>query len=81
MPRFYFHVTGHAPDDEGLELESLAVAKCEAVETTGRIICDTASTFWDTKELQMTVMNASGLILFVLNFIGTEAPIAQAAHS
>ncbi|HEX8641699.1 MAG TPA: hypothetical protein VF704_11180 [Allosphingosinicella sp.] len=76
MPRYHFHIDGDHPshDDEGTELHSLAVAKCEAIRMAGRIICDAAASFWDRAEWSMTVTDANGLTLLHLGIVGTEAP-------
>lgn len=78
MPRFHFNIEDNSTRDlEGVELESLAVAKCEAVKTAGNMICEAANEFWDHSEWNMTVCDESGLTLFALHFMGTEAPAAR----
>jgi hypothetical protein len=83
MPQYFFHIedglTGR--DDEGTELEDLAVAKCEAVKLAGQMICDSAGEFWGKEEWRMTVSDASGLTLFSLHFVGIEAPAAGARRN
>jgi hypothetical protein len=75
MPRYFFHVTnGVDRDTEGVDLPTLAQAKCEAVKAAGEILCEESSAFWASKEWGMTVTNADGVTLFSLSFIGTEAP-------
>ena len=73
MPRFYFH-TDDGPDLEGQELESIVVAKCEAIRTFGKIVCDDAETFWDRAEWTMMVTDDRGLSLFQIHIVGTDAP-------
>ena len=73
MPRFYFHVEG-SPDNLGLELPSIAQAKCEAARYAGHLLCDAADSFWETAELTMRVANESGLVLFTVTISGTDAP-------
>lgn len=82
MPRYYFNIdNGQAiPDVKGIELKNLAAAKCEAIQMAGRLICDAAATFWDRAEWSMTVTDATGLTLFRLEIMGTEAPAAQLTH-
>lgn len=75
MPRYFFHVEGH-PDDLGMELPTIARAKCEAVRYAGQLICDQAEDFWDAREFTLTVSDESGLTLFSLVLVGTEAPAA-----
>ena len=76
MPRYFFHVDDGIPvrDDEGTELEDLAVAQCEAVKLAGQMICDSAGTFWNSQEWTLTATNESGLTLFCLHLLGVEAP-------
>ena len=79
MPRYFFHIDdGKSPRDiEGVELANLAEAKCEAVKTAGRLICDAAGDFWDRSEWNMNVTDRSGLTLFALHFMGVEAPAGR----
>ena len=79
MPRYHFNVDNGAvlPDPDGTELDSLAAAKCEAVKTAGRMICDAAGEFWDSAEWVMTVTDDAGLTLFTLQIVGTESPATQ----
>ena len=80
MPRYFFHVEDdiRAQDDLGIELETLAQAKCYAVRFAGQLICDSAGTFWDSGGWQLTASDDTGLILFVLQFNGIDAPVIQA---
>jgi len=73
VPRYFFNVD-EALEKEGLEFDSLADAKCEAVRYAGQLICDGASEFWDSADFSLTVTNDKGLILFTLRLIGIEAP-------
>lgn len=73
VSRFFFHVEG-GPDDLGLELPSVAHAKCEAARYAGHLLCDAADTFWETSELTMRVANEAGLVLFTVTISGTDAP-------
>jgi hypothetical protein len=80
MPRYFFHIEDHSPvqDDEGIELDSLADAKCAAVKLAGQHICDAAGTFWDVQEWKLTATDEDGLTQFSLHFIGIEAPVIRA---
>jgi len=80
MARYFFHIEDGiiAQDEDGIELETLTDAKCEAVKLAGQHICDAAGTFWDKKEWRLTATDGNGLTLFALEFIGTEAPVIQA---
>lgn len=72
MPRYTFDVEGGP--SATVELPSLADAKCEAVRYAGRLMCDSADSFWDARDFQMIVSNDEGLALFSLHMIGTDAP-------
>ena len=82
MPIFYFDVDDGEPAllCEGQDLESLAVAKCQAVQMAGRIICDAAQDFWERAELTLTVSDSHRLTMFTLQIIGTEAPVLQGSQ-
>jgi hypothetical protein len=78
MPTYFFRVDEPNPRlaGEGALLRDMAEAKCEAVKLAGQILCDEAATFWDRRELSLTVTDESGLTLFQLLVIGTEAAAA-----
>ena len=71
--RFHFHVDGD-DDLDGTELNSVAAAKCEAVKLAGRMLCESASEFWDSTGFMMIVTDGRGMVLFTLDFVGIEAP-------
>jgi hypothetical protein len=79
MPKFHFNIDdgASAPDVDGTELKSFAVAKCEAMQMAGRIICDAAESFWDQERWTMTVTDEDGLTLLTLDIVGVEAPAGQ----
>jgi hypothetical protein len=74
MPRYYFHVMdGHASiDREGLELEGLAQARAQAVQTAGEIIRDSGARFWNGTEWLMTVCDSVGTTVFSLRFTARD---------
>ena len=79
MSSFIFQVEGGPK--QAAQAESLADAKCKAVRYAGQIICDRANQFWDTADFKMSVTDDEGLVLFTLQFVGTEAPaIRQVAR-
>lgn len=80
MPRFHFNTQGQR-DEDGQILPSLEVAKCEAIKLAGRIICENAERFWAEEEWVMTVTDETGLSLFQLQIIATEAPVIRALDS
>lgn len=83
MPRFFFHTnnpdSGH--DATGIEFDSVASAKCEAVRYAGRLLCDTADQFWNSADFEMTVTDEKGLILFTMRLVGTEAPALRTGQA
>jgi hypothetical protein len=80
MRRYYFH-TDSKRDLNGSYLPSLAEAKCEAMATAGRMICDQAVKFWDAAEWRLTVSDENNLTLFQLNVIGTDGPSTRASSA
>jgi len=72
MASFIFRVDGGP--DRVAEAEDVAEAKCQAVRYAGELICDSADRFWDTADFRMDVTDPQGLVLFTLQFVGTEAP-------
>jgi hypothetical protein len=81
MPRYSFHVDdGSSPDDDGVEVADIAVAKCEAVKLAGQLVCEAAGEFWGKKDFGVTVANAAGLTLFSLRFVGSEAAAMPCAN-
>jgi hypothetical protein len=79
MRRFHFNTNG-LRDEEGHELSSLAVAKCEAIKLAAGIICEQAGEFWDKAEWSMTVTDENDLTLFQLQVIGTESPAIRVPY-
>ncbi|MGZ2412868.1 uncharacterized protein DUF6894 [Sphingomonas sp. F9_3S_D5_B_2] len=81
MPRYHFNVDDDQShrNEEGVELPSLAEAKCQAVRYAGNLICDRSGDFWDRGEFAMTVTDENGLMLFSLQFIGTDAPAIRSS--
>ena len=77
MARFFFHVESNH-DQEGFELSSIADAKREAAIYAGRLLADTADTFWPNAELTVSVADETGLTLFTIAVNGTDAPVIRA---
>ena len=76
MPRYHFHLQDGAIhlDETGMELEDVAAAKCQAVDLAGKMLCDSSGSFWDADQWRMTVSDDTGLTLFTLAMLGTDAP-------
>lgn len=74
MPRFFFHIhDGHDfPDREGTELPDFAAVRREAIQTSARVLKDSAD-YWDGTEWRMNVMDDAGQLVLRLTF-------AAAAH-
>ena len=78
MPAFFFNVQGdHAPG-EAVELPSIAEAKATAIRYAARLLSNSATTFWDSGQLSISVTDQSGLILFTIEVLGNEAPAIRA---
>ena len=84
MPRYFFHTNHPAErclqDDEGLDFPSIHEAKCQAVVYAGQLLCDAKEHFWDRADFELTVTDATGLILFSMRILGTEAPAIRTFH-
>ncbi len=76
MPRFFFNVHDgvEMPDLEGVELPDLRSARNEAVQLSAGMLRDAPEQFWNHQEWAVDVTDESGLILFTLTFVGTQAP-------
>lgn len=79
MARFFFSVEGGSlpgDDCEGMELAGHEEARVEATVMLGKMLSDDAQGFWTAKELRLTVSDENGMILFVVDISGIEAPAA-----
>lgn len=76
MPRYFFHVDNGviARDEEGMDLPDHRAARLQSVQMLGEMLQDHAEEFWDDHSLKLIATNASGLIFFVLDLSGIEAP-------
>ncbi|WP_408642035.1 DUF6894 family protein [Sphingomonas radiodurans] len=75
---YHFHVNGEH-DADGFDLPDIRVAKCEALEMAGRIICEEDSdAFWGAGGWTMKVTGSDGTPLFELVLFGFESPGAKA---
>jgi hypothetical protein len=76
MPRYFFHVDNGviAPDEEGIDLPDHQSARMQSVQMLGEMLQDHAEEFWDDHSLKLIATDASGLIVFVLDLSGIEAP-------
>jgi hypothetical protein len=76
MSLFFFNVHDGVAliDEEGTELPDITAAKLMAVKLAGAMLQDDAEEFWNGEQWQLDVTDATGLTLFSLTFIGTDAP-------
>lgn len=76
MPRYFFHVEdGQSYTDlQGTVLEDLNAARRESVRFAGALLADQPEAFWGHGEWRLRVTNESGLTLFMLTFLATDAP-------
>ena len=79
MPRFFFHVQDgtSSRDHEGTEYASIEDARVESVRRAGALLSDAATTFWNGDQWRLEVTDAVGLILFTLDFVGTQSPAVR----
>jgi hypothetical protein len=82
MPRYHFNVEDGASyrDKEGLTLPDLAMARKVAVEMISDFLDGHPDAFWDGREWKLEVTDEQGLILFVLTFAASNAPVLQGLH-
>ena len=81
MARYFFHLE-HAVqvrDELGVELADLADAKCHAVKTIAKILCDEPRAFWAADQFRITAAEADGLVLFTVEMIATLSPATGGA--
>ena len=76
--RFYFHLAGALDDtdDAGHDLESIAVARVEAVKFAGDILHDHPEALWLGEELRVEATNNDHVLLFTVIILGVEAKSA-----
>ena len=76
MPRYYFNVyDGKVTlDPDGMELSDTAQARRMAVRMAGQIFDDDAELVALGEDWHMEVVDETGLLLFRLDFVVTDAP-------
>ena len=84
MAAYFFH-SNHPTerdiqDDEGFDFPSIEEAKRQAIIYAGALLSDSALTFWDTADFELTVTDENGLILFSARVTGVEAPAIRRAR-
>jgi hypothetical protein len=81
MPRFHFHTQDGrvCHDKEGTELPDVHRARLEAIRISCEMLRIQEETFWDSKSWQMTVTDATGLVLFVIDVTAHLSPAMNAS--
>jgi len=77
MARYFFTLNdGLPPDDEGIELADIASAEREAVGMAADLLKDRPETLAQRSDWTISVTDQSGLLLFQIIIVATEAPAA-----
>jgi hypothetical protein len=71
MRRYHFR-TEDQVDARGVELASLAAAKCEAAKIAASMVCASADEAWENCNWAVTVTDNDGRKVFQLQVIATE---------
>lgn len=81
MPRFHFNVYDGIEilDKLGVELPSITYARREAIRYAGGLLEDGARKDSLGSEWRMEITDESGLVLFRLDFLVTDAPVLSGA--
>lgn len=81
MARYFFHTENgdRHSDEDGTELPDLAAVKRAAVLTLCEMLKVRAGDFWDAGSFRLIVTDEAGLILYVLDVNGVEAPAVRPA--
>ena len=76
--RFFFNLAGavHDPDNDGIELESMAAARTMAVQAAGELIRDRPEIVWMGEEARVEVTDANRLLLFTVIVGGVDSAAA-----
>ncbi len=79
MTIYFFNVRDGTPqlNREGVELAGVDAAKAEALQLATQLIRERGKAFWKSGEWAMDVTDHTGLILFALEFTGTDAPVIR----
>lgn len=75
MTAYYFHLTNgdETRDGQGTELASLHDARCYAVQMIAEVLCNAPERYWQHEEYRVTVSDESGLTLFIVEMVSTDA--------
>jgi hypothetical protein len=80
IPIYHFNVHDGKdyPDLAGTDYPDLAAARVEAIGRIAKILQNGAPDFWSGSSWHMDVADATGLTLFTVMFLATNAPLAPA---
>jgi hypothetical protein len=83
MSRFHFHLTSShdVPDIEGVELASLEDARCYAVKMMAEVLCTSPERYWEAEIYRVTATDESGLTLFTVEIVSTDAAAVSGRRS
>ena len=78
MPRYHFNLHDHryVPDPDGSELESLELAKRQAIKLAAAILVNCPEEFLNSNEWRVEVTDGSGVLLFTVGLAMALAPRA-----
>lgn len=77
MPRYHFRIEDGRRDRVPAELVNLRAARNEAARLAGEMLRDQPDEFWKTPSWTITVEDANGLALFVLEVTGVASVAAR----
>lgn len=79
MARYFFHTENgdRHSDEDGLELPDLAAVKREAITALAEMLKNRGARFWENNSFRLIVTDEAGLILYVLDVNGVEAPAVR----
>lgn len=79
VPRYFFNAYDGSAliDNEGTEFADLKSAKIEAVLRASHLLKDNAKNIADGEDWHLEAVNVSGLILFRIDILVTDAPVSR----
>lgn len=75
MSLFHFHLScgQDTLDEEGSELPTLHDARCHAVKMMAEVLCTAPERYWESEYYRVTVTDSTGLTLFMVEIVSTDA--------
>ncbi|QAY77941.1 hypothetical protein [Sphingosinicella sp. BN140058] len=76
---YFFNVAGavYDPDQEGVELASMAEARALAARHAGELIRDRPDLAWVGEELRVEVTDKNQMVLFTVIVVGIDSPAGK----